>query len=98
MSSTNGHDVVSPAEATKGLRIAAELGSDEDQLLTVKQVQSLLQVGRDVAYRLVNSGELPSIRFGGSRGVIRVPRRALRAFIAEELEHACDPELIDSAP
>ena len=85
MSSDNAPEILSVAESAKLLRIGAETGFDDDQLLTVKQVQALLQVGRDVAYRLVNSGELPSIRFGGSRGAIRVPRRVLRAFIAEKL-------------
>jgi putative molybdopterin biosynthesis protein len=35
-----------------------------EELLTVEQVQELLQVGRTFAYSLVNSGELPSYRVG----------------------------------
>lgn len=33
-------------------------------LLSVKQVQEILQLGRDVVYGLLNDGEIPSFRAG----------------------------------
>jgi len=42
--------------------------------LTVEEAAALLGMSRSKAYQAVRSGELPSVRFGGS---VRVPRRAL---------------------
>ena len=43
----------------------------EEELLTIQQVQDLLQVGRTFAYGLIRSGELPSYRVGSLRRVRR---------------------------
>ena len=40
------------------------MGTVEEELLTIEQVQELLKVGRTFAYSLVKSGELPSYRVG----------------------------------
>lgn len=55
-----------------------ELYSD---ILTVKQVQGILQIGRTKAYELVNSGRLPSIRIGNA---IRIPKERLLEFMQQE--------------
>ena len=55
---------------------------EEHPLMTVMEVMRMLRIGRNSAYNLVNSGQLPSIRIGRT---IRVPRAAVIAFI----ESAC---------
>ena len=45
---------------------------------TIADVQSILQIGRTKAYKLVTSGQLRSIKIGSS---IRIPKSALLEFI-----------------
>jgi excisionase family DNA binding protein len=47
-------------------------------LLTVRDVESELQLGRTRTYELLRSGEIPVIRIGR---VLRVPRDALHRWI-----------------
>ena len=51
--------------------------------LTVEQVAKRLYVGRSTAYNMVNSGEIPSIRFGR---LIRVPVSALDQYLSSKLQ------------
>jgi DNA binding domain, excisionase family len=46
----------------------------EQRFLTVNELADLLRVSRRTAYVLVQTGQVPSVRFGGS---IRIPRAAL---------------------
>ena len=46
----------------------------EQAFLTVNELAVLLRVSRRTAYVLVETGQVPSVRFGGS---IRIPRAAL---------------------
>ncbi|MBI2304632.1 MAG: helix-turn-helix domain-containing protein [Chloroflexi bacterium] len=48
------------------------------QLLKVEEVMARLQISRPVVYRLLQSGELPSLKIGRSR---RVSEAALEEFI-----------------
>lgn len=48
-------------------------------LLTVGELASILRIGRNAAYQLVNNGRIQSIHVGRS---IRIPRNALMQFIA----------------
>lgn len=52
---------------------------DEVRCLTVKQVAERLQVSQGVAYRLVRTGALPSIRVGATSR--RVTTKQLDDFI-----------------
>jgi excisionase family DNA binding protein len=52
----------------------------EPRLLTLEDVATYLNVSAAQAYSLVRSGELPAIKLGG-RGVWRVDRRELDAYI-----------------
>jgi excisionase family DNA binding protein len=54
-------------------------------LLTVKDLEAELQLGRTRTYELVRSGELPVVRIGR---VVRVPRDALRRWIQERAARA----------
>jgi len=51
--------------------------------LNVDQVAKRLYVGRSTAYNMVNSGEIPCIRFGR---LIRVPVSALEQYISSKLQ------------
>lgn len=51
--------------------------------LTVEQVAKRLYVGRSTAYNMVNSGEIPAIRFGR---LIRVPVSALDQYLSNKLQ------------
>lgn len=52
-------------------------------LLRPIEAAEAIGVGRSKVYELLASGELPSVRIGGS---VRVPVDALRAWIARQLE------------
>ena len=58
-----------------------ERGPDVDQLLWAHEVANVLGVGRNRAYMLMSSGEIPSIRIGRS---IRVRREALDEWIEQQ--------------
>ena len=50
--------------------------------LTVEQVAKRLYVSRSTAYNMVNSGEIPSVRFGR---LIRVSASALEQYLSNKL-------------
>lgn len=52
------------------------------ELVTVEEAMDLLRMSRYQVYKLVNSGDVPSISFGKSR---RIRLSALRAYL-EHLE------------
>lgn len=52
-------------------------------LLTVDEAARRLALGRTAVYRLIMTGELVSIKVGGSR---RVPAKALAEFVERRLE------------
>lgn len=47
-------------------------------LLTIKDLQSALQIGRNKAYQLVSSGEIQSFRVGK---VIRIPKLSVIDYV-----------------
>jgi len=51
-------------------------------LLTVKDVEAELQLGRTRTYELVRSGELPVVRIGRA---VRIPRDALRRWVEAQV-------------
>jgi excisionase family DNA binding protein len=48
--------------------------------LTIEEAAELLSISRSLAYRWAKDGTLPTIRVGNA---VRVPRRALEAWIEE---------------
>jgi excisionase family DNA binding protein len=54
-----------------------------DGLLTVAEIAQSLRVSRMTIYRLVERGNLPSVRVGHS---IRVPAAAVRAYLDGQAE------------
>jgi len=57
----------------------------DEELLTVADVMTRLKLGRSTVYDLIRSRRLPSITIGRCR---RIPARALRDYISNELEAA----------
>ncbi len=56
------------------------------RLLTVPEAAALLNIGRSLAWKLVHSGQLPSIRLGAK--AVRVQLQGIEALIALPAE-AC---------
>ena len=51
-------------------------------LLTVKDLEAELQLGRTRTYELVRSGVIPTIRIGRA---VRIPRDALRRWVEAQV-------------
>jgi len=56
-----------------------------ERFLTVRELAELLRVSRRTAYILVQTGQVPSVRVGGS---IRIPRAALVHELANGMRRA----------
>lgn len=54
-----------------------------NKLLTVKELQDYLGIGRSKAYELVNEPDFPTLRIGRN---IRVPKEQLVEWIVEQVE------------
>jgi excisionase family DNA binding protein len=59
----------------------------EKLMLRVSEAGDALGLGRSKTYELIASGELPSVRIGGS---VRVPVGALRAWIEKKATESTD--------
>ncbi len=55
--------------------------TNERLLLTVEEAARRLGIGRTLAWRLVRSGQLPSVRLGR---LVRVPQGGLQAWLDRE--------------
>jgi len=53
---------------------------DDTLLLTVREVERELKLGRTLVYALIRRGELPSVNIDGA---VRVPRSALSIWVSE---------------
>ncbi|MCD8117942.1 MAG: helix-turn-helix domain-containing protein [Lachnospiraceae bacterium] len=50
----------------------------QDDLITMEEFESLLQIGRSTAYRLLRSGELKAFKIGR---IWKIPRAAVKDYI-----------------
>jgi excisionase family DNA binding protein len=57
------------------------MGMDEQLLLTPKEAQKVLRLGKNKTYELIARGGIPVIRFGRA---IRIPRAALEEWIRKQ--------------
>ena len=62
----------------------------EERLLKPAEVADILQVSRAMAYKLLNQGEIPSVRIGKS---VRVRRADLERYINERGDQNTSPML-----
>jgi excisionase family DNA binding protein len=58
-----------------------ELQVPNDQLFKVKSVAGMFTVSPATVYRLVESGELPALRFGTGKGALRIEGSAINAYL-----------------
>lgn len=56
--------------------------SNAPDILTVSDLQKLLNIGRSTAYRLIENGEIRCIRVGRT---IRIPKRFVADFIKNSI-------------
>jgi excisionase family DNA binding protein len=71
--------------------------SGESYYLKAGQVAERLNIHRSHVYRLLEKGELPSVRIG--RGTVRVPEAALDAYIETRMQGAPpEPRRADLTP
>jgi len=70
----------SPSHANPEVKLTrrATIAERPPILLTVRDVEAELQLGRTRTYGLIRSGQIPVIRLGRS---VRIPREALRRWI-----------------
>ncbi len=76
-----------PPPSPVGGESDAQTSSSTPLLLTVRQVEATLQLGRTRTYELLRSGQLPTLRVGR---LIRVSRVALEEWIARQVAADCD--------
>ena len=52
-----------------------------DDILTVEQLMELLNIGKNVAYKILNSKEIPSFRIGR---VHKIPKKCVMDYILKK--------------
>jgi excisionase family DNA binding protein len=55
--------------------------NDDNDILTVEELMETLYIGRNYAYKLLNTGEIKGFRIGISW---RIPRKSLEEFIIDK--------------
>lgn len=56
---------------------------DYPDLFSVTDLMSALHIGRTLAYRLIRTGAIPSLRVGSH---IRIPKTAVMQYVVEKTE------------
>ena len=59
------------------------MAESDGELLTVEEAMSRLRISRPTLYKLINSGELLSMKLVGSR---RIPAYAIRDYVMRRVE------------
>jgi len=57
--------------------------NDFGDILTIDELMECLQIGRNTAYRLINSGEIKSVRVGRKH---RIPREQITEYIIRQCQ------------
>ena len=65
---------------------------DQDLILTVEEAAGMLRISRGLAYEMVRSGHLPSIRLGRR---LLVPRSALESMLGNPGKPRSEPGAAD---
>lgn len=66
------------------LKIAENLFKKERDILSVKDVMSLLGVGKNTVYSLIKSGQLQALQTKG-KGVYKIPKTSLKYYVAKNI-------------
>ncbi|OPX87486.1 MAG: Helix-turn-helix domain protein [Pelotomaculum sp. PtaB.Bin104] len=56
----------------------------DDRFLTVSEVAGILRLGRVKTYQMINSGEIPSVKFGRCR---RIPKLAFDNWLKQIIDN-----------
>ena len=75
-------EVVTPSEPEQNVERISML-PDDRYLLTPAEAARRLSISRALCYRLISSGEIPSILIGAK--LRRIPDHALRAYIEQQM-------------
>ena len=51
---------------------------DFDDILTIEELSELLKIGKNTAYRLINTGQIKSVRIGRTH---RIPKESVVEYI-----------------
>lgn len=54
---------------------------DYDDILTVEELMEVLKIGKNTAYRLLNTGQIKSIKFGRTH---RIPKSNVLDYIIQK--------------
>lgn len=57
------------------------LNEIQDDLITIEELQEILQIGRTTAYQLLNSGEIKAFRIGR---YWKIPRAAIAEYVSRK--------------
>lgn len=57
------------------------LNEIQDDLITIEELQEILQIGRTTAYQLLNSGEIKAFRIGR---YWKIPRAAITEYVSRK--------------
>jgi excisionase family DNA binding protein len=61
------------------------------ELLTVAEVAERLHCSKPTVRRCIRDGELPAVRLGGAGSAVRIPARALEAWLKERAMRSPTP-------
>lgn len=56
---------------------------DYNDVVTIDELAEMLRIGKNVAYKLVNSGEINSFKIGGTH---KIPRDSISDFIIRKCQ------------
>lgn len=77
---SHGHSGAATARTDGMTSMADERRLGEMSFMTVAEVAAVMRVSKMTVYRLVHSGELPSVRVGRS---FRVPEKAVQEYLQD---------------
>lgn len=78
-------------------RVTAPTAAPFPRMLTLDEVQEILNLGKPLVYALVKSGELRAAQFGG-RGIWRVRQDDLEAYIEAAYEKTAERIALGQIP
>ena len=73
--------IINHSDSTISATASCEMFREYPDVMTVKQVQAALQIGRTWVYKLLDSGELDSFKIGRN---IRITKENLIRYVRKE--------------
>ena len=60
----------------------------QTKYFTIQDLQKILGIGKNTAYKLINNGEIGCIRIG-EKQLIRIPPAELEKYIQRNMKNSC---------